>query len=83
MPGEVTSATARESRILLRAMDALRSIPYLLTFDSFEELLEIKPDGRGRRTRALGTVLILFTFLLVSCPSFSFLIIADINGRLS
>jgi hypothetical protein len=58
-----------ESRILLRAMDALSSIPYLLTFDSFEELLEIKTDSRGRRTRVLGIVLILLTFLLVCCPS--------------
>jgi len=41
MSDEVTSATTRESRILLRAMDALSGIPDLLTIDFFEELLKI------------------------------------------
>jgi hypothetical protein len=44
MTGEVTSATTRESRVLLMALDALSAIPDLLTFGPlFEELLEIEP----------------------------------------
>ena len=41
IPDEVTSATTRESRILLRAMDTLSSIPDLLTIDFFKDLLKI------------------------------------------
>jgi len=78
MRDEVTSATTRESRILLRAMDALSGIPDLLTIDFFEELLKIQPHYRGRGTRALGAVLVLFTLLVVCYPAF--LTIADING---
>ena len=61
-------------------MDALSSIPYLLTFDGFEELLEIKPDSRGRGTRALGAVLILLTFFLVSCSALLTIAVANVNG---
>ena len=80
MSDEVTSVTTRESRILLRAIDALSGIPDLLTIDFFEEL-KIQPHYRGRGTRALGAVLVLFTLLVVCYPAF--LTIADINGSLS
>ena len=52
MQCEVTSATSRGSRILLRAMDALSYIPDLLTVYLFEELLKIihtaEVEGRDR-----------------------------------
>jgi hypothetical protein len=41
MSGKVASAATRESRVLLRAMDALSYVLDLLTIDIFEEFLEI------------------------------------------
>ena len=52
MSDEVTSATTRESRILLRAMDALSGIPDLLTIDFFKSFLKsshtTEVEGRER-----------------------------------
>jgi hypothetical protein len=77
----VTSATSRESRVLLVTVNTLSSIPDLLTIDDFEKFLVVLPDNRGTGTFALDAIVLPPLCLWVRVCSL-IIAVADHHGSL-